>query len=320
MTIDRVIYWVQPYSSSSLWEQLCPLQATRAACDADEGGQQSSSGQVGWRPLDVPSCTLPPGRPRQESTSCTSLRAASAGYCMDQHKWLSWKRLLALAPGRRYLGLGPGGHRLRRGNAPQRPGSSRPGGSGTGRGAPASAFPPVPPAAPTNFAGAAGRLRRRGRAGRCRPQPSAGRGGGDPGTKRGTGARRQRGPQPSRGRGVARAERGGGEVRRGQAGGSEGAGRGSEPPPLAACNKSLELSPRGRASPGAPDGYSPAGSAPPRVARPRVRAGSGAGLSPGTWRPAPACGGRRSRSAAAAGNPSRSLGSRKNSEGNVTLS
>lgn len=58
-------------------------------------------------PLDFSSNTLSPGQPRQESTSCTSLRAASAGYCMDQHRWLSWKRPLALAPRQRYLG--PGG-------------------------------------------------------------------------------------------------------------------------------------------------------------------------------------------------------------------
>lgn len=262
---------MQPSISSSLWEQLCPLHATRAACDADEGGQQSSSGQVGRSPLDVPSRTLPPGRPRQESTSCTSLRAASAGYCMDQHKWLSWRRLLALAPGRRYLGLGLGGHRLRRGNAPQRPGSSRPGGSGTGRGAPASAFPPVPPAAPTNFAAAAGRLRRRGRPGRCRPQPRLAVERGDPGTKRGgeSAVAAEPAALPGPGGGEEGARCGGGRP-----GVPREAGRGSEPPPLAACNKSLELFPRGRASPGAARWVLTCRL---RAARPRVRAGSGAG-------------------------------------------
>lgn len=317
MTSEGVIYWVQPYISSSLWEQLCPLHTTRAACDADEGGQQSSSGQVGRSPLDVPSRTLPPGRPRQESTSCTSLRAASAGYCMDQHKWLSWRRLLALAPGRRYLRLGLGGHRLRRGNAPQRPGSSRPGGSGTGRGAPASAFPPVPPAAPTNFAGAAGRLQSRGRAGRCRPQPRLAVERGDPGTKRG-------GESAAAARPAALPGSGGGEEGARCGGGRPGAPR----EPVGAASRLLwrratspwSSSREGERAPGPPDGYSPAGSVPPGPGCGRGAGPGRAGLSPGTWRPAPACGGRRSRSAAAAGNPSRSLGSRKNSEGNVTLS
>lgn len=78
----------------------------QAACDEGEGTQWLSSGQLCWKPLDFSSNTLSPGQPRQESTSCTSLGAASAGYCMDQHRWLSWKRLLALALRQRYLGLG----------------------------------------------------------------------------------------------------------------------------------------------------------------------------------------------------------------------
>lgn len=109
MTTDRVIYWVQPYISHSLSKRLCLLHVIQPVCNAGEGIQQFSSGQLCWRPLDFSSNTLPPGQPRQESTSCTSLRAASAGYCMDQHKWLSWKRLLALAPRQRYLGFGGAG-------------------------------------------------------------------------------------------------------------------------------------------------------------------------------------------------------------------
>lgn len=100
---------MQPYISHNLSEGLCLLHVLQQVCNAGEGIQQLSSGQLCWRPLDFSSNTLPPGQPRQESTSCTSLRAASAGYCMDQHKWLSWKRLLALAPRQRYLGLGEGG-------------------------------------------------------------------------------------------------------------------------------------------------------------------------------------------------------------------
>lgn len=110
MTADGVIYWVQSYTSNSLSEGLCLFQVLQQVLDAGEGIQQFSSGQLCWRPLDDSSSTLPPGQPRQGSTSCTSLRAASAGYCMDQHKWLSWKRLLALAPRQRYLELrGRGG-------------------------------------------------------------------------------------------------------------------------------------------------------------------------------------------------------------------
>lgn len=103
------------------------------------------------------------------------------------------------------------------------------------------------------------------------PPASAGRGEGGPGDKTGG---RERGGSATRSPPGVGGWRGGGSVRRGPAGGSEGAGRGSEPPPLAACNKSLELFPRGRASPGAARWVLTCRL---RAARPRVRAGSGAG-------------------------------------------
>lgn len=99
---------MQAYIGTSLSALLCLLHVIQQVCNAGEAIQPFSSGQLCWTPLDFSSNTLPPGQPRQESTSCTSLRAASAGYCMDQHKWLSWKRLLALAPRQRYLGRGAG--------------------------------------------------------------------------------------------------------------------------------------------------------------------------------------------------------------------
>lgn len=89
-------------------QQALPAHGTRAGCDALRGFRGSPQGSFAGYHFDFSSNTWSPGQPRQESTSCTSLRAASAGYCMDQHRWLSWKRLLALAPRRRYLGLGGG--------------------------------------------------------------------------------------------------------------------------------------------------------------------------------------------------------------------